>query len=231
MKILYAEDEPAMSEAVSEALRRAGYVVDTAFDGREADDMLSCGEYDAAILDVMMPGRDGLSVLERMRKRGDMCPCLLLTARDQIPDRISGLDAGADDYLSKPFAMGELLARVRAMLRRGNSSRSSYLPFGDLILDPGACQLRCGNKSVSLGAMEFRVAETLFDARGSFISADDILDRASTMESEAGIDTIRVYISGLRKKIRSIDSTATILSKRDVGYRLDKGNPDNGKTT
>ena len=151
MKLLLAEDEPAMAEAVTDILEYHRYQVDAVYDGKEALDYIHAGDYDGIIMDIMMPGMTGLQVLTQIRKEGYRTPVLLLTAKSQIEDRIEGLDAGADDYLPKPFAMGELLARIRAMLRRREEYRPDVREFGDLVLDSGSSELRCGDRKVTLG--------------------------------------------------------------------------------
>ena len=157
MKLLYAEDEPAMAEAVTDVLTFNKYQVDAVSDGEQALDYAQEGGYDGIILDVMMPKLSGLEVLRALRERGDRTPVLLLTAKTQVEDRIEGLDLGADDYLPKPFAMGELLARIRAMLRRREAFHPDILTFGDLSLNPAGSELSCGGHSVSLSRLEYRM--------------------------------------------------------------------------
>ena len=161
MKLLLAEDEPAMSEAVTDILEYHRYQVDAVYDGIEALDYIHAGNYDGLILDIMMPGMSGLEVLKKIRQEGVRTPVLLLTAKSEIEDRIEGLDAGADDYLPKPFAMGELLARVRAMLRRREEYQPDLRSFGDLSLDSGTAELRCGDKKIVLPKVEFQMMEVL----------------------------------------------------------------------
>ena len=159
MKLLLAEDEPAMSEAIVDILTFHRYQVDAVYDGIEALDYIHEGTYDGIILDIMMPGRTGLEVLSQIRREGNRTPVLLLTAKAEIEDRIQGLDAGADDYLPKPFAMGELIARVRAMLRRREAYQPDIRCFGDLTLNSGTSELCCGGKSVVLPKLEYQMMD------------------------------------------------------------------------
>ena len=172
MKLLLAEDEPAMSEAVTDILEYHRYQVDAVYDGIEALDYIHAGNYDGLILDIMMPGMSGLEVLKKIRQEGVRTPVLLLTAKSEIEDRIEGLDAGADDYLPKPFAMGELLARVRAMLRRREEYQPDLRSFGDLSLDSGTAELRCGDKKIVLPKVEFQMMEVLMLNHGIYLSSE-----------------------------------------------------------
>lgn len=220
MKLLLAEDEPAMSEAVTDILEYHRYQVDAVYDGAEALDYIRAGSYDGIILDIMMPGLSGLEVLRRIREEGCRTPVLLLTAKSEIEDRIRGLDAGADDYLPKPFAMGELLARIRAMLRRREEYQPDVRKFGDLMLDSGSSELRCGSKTVVLPKLEYRMMEVLMLNHGIYLSSEDLLEKVWGYDSDADIGAVWVYISYLRKRIASVGSQVKITAKRNIGYTL-----------
>ncbi len=221
MKLLYAEDEIAMSEAVTDILTYHNYIVDSVYDGREALEYILNDDYDGIILDVMMPRLSGLEVLTELRKMGISTPVLLLTAKSQIEDRIEGLDLGADDYLPKPFNMGELLARVRAMLRRKENFTPDILRFGDLTLNMQNNELSCNNKSVVLPKLEYRLMETFMLNKNILISTEDLFTKVWGFNSDTEIGVLWVYISYLRKKLISIGSCVEIRAKRNVGYCLE----------
>ncbi|MBQ9028864.1 MAG: response regulator transcription factor [Lachnospiraceae bacterium] len=220
MKLLLAEDEPAMSEAVTDILEYHRYQVDAVFDGKEALDYIHAGDYDGIVMDIMMPGLTGLEVLKQIRKEGNRTPVLLLTAKSQIEDRIEGLDAGADDYLPKPFAMGELLARIRAMLRRREEYQPDIRQFGDLVLDSGSSELRCGDRKVTLPKVEYQMMEVLMLNHGIYLSSEDLLEKVWGYDTDADIGAVWVYISYLRKRIAAVGSGVKITAKRNIGYTL-----------
>ena len=220
MHLLYAEDEPAMSEAVADILTFHKYTVDVAADGEEALSYARAGQYDGIILDVMMPKKDGFEVLKTLRREGNRTPVLLLTAKAEVEDRIEGLDLGADDYLPKPFVMGELLARVRAMLRRREDYRPDVMRFGDLSLDPSSCCLSSGGNSEVLPNLEYRLAETLMNNAGIYLSAEQLLTKVWGYDTDADINTVWVYISGFRKRLAALKSEVRLVSRRNVGYTL-----------
>lgn len=178
MKLLYAEDERSLSEAVVDILTYHKYIVDAVYNGVDAYNCAMSGDYDGIILDIMMPGHDGIEVLSSLRQNGCKTPILLLTAKTQIDDRIRGLDAGADDYLPKPFDMGELLARVRAMLRRREDYHPDLLRFGDLTLNIQSCTLSCKGTEFVLPKQEYRLMEQLMINRSIFLSSEDLLVKA-----------------------------------------------------
>lgn len=221
MKLLYAEDERPLSEAVVDILTYHNYLVDAVYNGEDAYDYALSGGYDGIILDIMMPKRDGIEVLSTLRKNGCKTPILLLTAKTQIDDRIRGLDAGADDYLPKPFDMGELLARVRAMLRRREEFHPDMLTFGDLSLNTQSGTLSCRDTEFALPKQEYRLMEQLMVNRGIFLSSEDLLTRAWGSNAEVDINSVWLYISYLRKRLTAIKSSAEIVSKRNIGYRLE----------
>lgn len=223
MKLLYAEDEPAMAEAVTDVLTYHNYLVDRVADGEEALDYARSETYDGIILDVMMPRLDGLAVLDQLRREGCRTPVLLLTAKGEVEDRIRGLDLGADDYLPKPFAMGELLARVRAMLRRRQEFAPEVLTCGDVTLNLGSFQLACGDKSAVLPKMEYRLMETLMRNQGLYLSSEDLLVKVWGYNAQAEIGTVWVYISYLRKRLAALGSRVTVKARRGVGYTLEAG--------
>ena len=221
MKLLYAEDETAMSEAVTDILEYHHYTVDAVYDGRDALDYARAEHYDGIILDVMMPKMDGFTVLKTLREEGNTTPVLLLTAKAEVEDRIAGLDLGADDYLPKPFATGELLARVRAMLRRREEFTPDVLTCGDLSLNTANWELRCGENSVLLPNLEFRLMELLMSNRGICLSTEDMLVKVWGYDTDADIGIVWVYLSYLRKKLASLGSAVQIRVRRGVGYTLE----------
>lgn len=223
MRILLADDETEIARALKTMLERSQYTVDVAYDGREALDFLESTSYDAAVLDVMMPQVDGLTVLRRMRAAGNTTPTLLLTAKSEIDDRVAGLDAGADGYLSKPFSSQEFLARVRALLRRRPAYVAQVLQFGDLTLDTGSCVLTCGEQSVRLSGKELQMMELLLRNTGVILSAQTFLERVWGFGSEAEINVVWVNITYLRKRLSSLGSSVSIRSVRGVGYTLEEG--------
>ena len=226
MKLLLAEDETALNEAVTDILVYHKYLVDSVFDGADALDYARLGDYDGIILDIMMPKKDGLEVLSALRREGIKTPVLLLTAKSEIEDRIAGLDAGADDYLPKPFAMGELLARIRAMLRRREDFTPDVLTFGDLTLNRGTYELGTNGQTQTLPKIEFRMMEIFMLNKGIFISGDDLLAKVWGYDSDAEIGTVWVYISYLRKRLAALGSKVEISAKRNVGYTLTEANDD-----
>ena len=223
MKLLFAEDDRDLCRAVEALLRHAGYTVDVVNNGRDALDYALGGDYDGLILDWMMPELDGVAALTRLRGRGVSTPCLMLTARDAVEDRVAGLDAGADDYLPKPFATSELLARVRAMLRR----RADYAPdvarFGDIELDRAVMELRCGGRSVKLTNKAFQLMELLMDRPGTIHSVDNIMEHIWGWDSDAEASVVWVHISQLRKRLSELGSRVEIKATRGVGYSLSDG--------
>lgn len=222
MKLLYAEDERSLSEAVADILIYHKYIVDAVYNGQDAFDYALSGDYDGIILDIMMPKMDGIEVLSALRKSGCKTPILLLTAKTQVDDRIRGLDAGADDYLPKPFDMGELLARVRAMLRRREDFHPDLLSFGDLTLNIQSGTLSCGNTDFVLPKQEYRLMEQLMINHKIFLSTEELLTRAWGYNAETDINSVWLYISYLRKRLMAMGSTVEIVSKRNIGYRLEK---------
>ena len=221
MRLLYAEDERPLSEAVVDILTYHKYVVDAVYNGEDAYDYAMTGDYDGIILDLMMPKRDGLDVLMALRNNGCRTPILLLTAKTQIDDRIRGLDAGADDYLPKPFDMGELLARIRAMLRRREEFHPDLISFGDLTLNIQSGTLSCKGIEFVLPKQEYRLMEQLMVNYKIFLSTEDLLVKAWGYDAETDINSVWLYISYLRKRLSAMNSKVEIVSKRKIGYRLE----------
>lgn len=222
MKLLYAEDEQAMSEAVTDILIYHKYIVDAVYDGKDALDYALADSYDGIILDIMMPGMDGIEVLRELRKKGCRTPILLLTAKSQVEDKIEGLDAGADDYLAKPFEMGELLARIRAMLRRREEFTPDILTCGDLSLNMQSSQLSCKDRSFTLPRLEYRLMEQLMLNQGIYLSSEDLMAKVWGYDSDAEIGAVWVYISYLRKRLSALGANAEIKVKRGTGYTLEE---------
>ncbi len=221
MRLLIAEDELDLAEALTVFFEKNQFSVDTVHDGFAAYDYASAGECDAIVLDVMMPKMDGVQVLQRLREEGVRTPVMMLTAKSGKDDRITGFNAGADDYLPKPFEPDELICRVRAMLRRGGTYQPTVLAFGDVTLDPGSGVLTCCGQSVRLSGREFQVMELFLRSPQVVLSADRIMERVWGWDSEAEINVVWVHISNLRKKLRSIGSHVTIRASRGLGYLLE----------
>ncbi|MBO6115115.1 MAG: response regulator transcription factor [Lachnospiraceae bacterium] len=222
MKLLLAEDEIDMSEALVDILTFHKYIVDAVYDGQDALDYARLGNYDGIILDIMMPKKDGLTVLKELRSAGSQVPVLMLTAKSEIEDKVAGLDLGADDYLAKPFAMDELLARLRAMLRRREKTISSELTCGNVSLNQQTFELKTQNGSIILPKLEFQVMEMFMLNQEMYISADNILEKVWGYDTDAEISTVWVYISYLRKKLAQLKADIEIQAKRNIGYRLEK---------
>ena len=221
MKLLYAEDEISMSEAVVDILTYHKYNVDAVYDGADALAYAETEQYDGIILDIMMPKLSGLEVLEQLRKKGNNTPILLLTAKVEIEDRIQGLDMGADDYLPKPFAMGELLARVRAMLRRKENFTPNILKVGNLSLNMQSYELSCNRQSFVLPKLEYQLIELLMLNKGIYLSTEDLLTKVWGYDTDAEIGTVWVYISYLRKRLTALSANVVIRAKRKLGYTLE----------
>lgn len=206
MKLLYAEDEISMSEAVVDILTYHKYSVDAVYDGADALAYAEAEQYDGIILDIMMPKMSGLDVLEQLRRKGNNTPILLLTAKVEIEDRIQGLDMGADDYLPKPFAMGELLARVRAMLRRKETFTPDILKVGNLSLNMQSCELSCNGQSFVLPKLEYQLIELLMLNKGIYLSTENLLTKVWGYDTDAELGTVWVYISYLRKRLTALSA-------------------------
>lgn len=221
MKLLYAEDEKSMSEAVVDILTYHKYIVDAVYDGEEALDYALAERYDGIILDIMMPKKDGYEVLKTLRQNGINTPVLLLTAKSEVEDRIMGLDMGADDYLPKPFAMGELLARVRAMLRRKETFTPNILKCGNISLNMQSYELSNGKQAFVLPKLEYQLMELFMLNQGIYLSSEDLLVKVWGYDTNAELGTVWVYISYLRKRLTALDANVVISAKRNVGYTLE----------
>ena len=221
MNILIVEDETALAEAVEHILRKAGHSADRVADGQSALDYIRVGTYDLILLDIMLPKLDGLSVLRQMRSEGVQTPVLMLTARTTGPDKVAGLNAGADDYLTKPFDPEELLARVGAMTRRKGAMVLNEISFQDLTLDLNTVTLRRGERDVQLSPKEFALARLMLSEPNMTYSKDLLISRAWGLDSEATDHNVEAYISFLRKKLRYLGSEVTIKNLQKIGYRLE----------
>ena len=220
MRLLLAEDEKMLSEAIVAMLAHNNYSVDAVYDGQDALDYLLTGDYDAAILDIMMPKMDGISVLKEARAAGIATPILMLTAKAQLEDKVEGLDSGADDYLTKPFAAPELIARVRAITRRQPTLTDTNLQFNDMSLARANLILAGPSGEVRLANKEFQIMEMLMVNPGQVISTERFMEKVWGYDSEAEINVVWVNISGLRKKIAEIGAHVQIKAARGVGYML-----------
>lgn len=222
MKLLFAEDDPDVSRSVTALLTRSHYSVDPVYNGNDALTYLTDGDYDACIMDIMMPGMNGDEVVRKARAAGSQVPVIMLTAMGEVEDRINGLDAGADDYLAKPFDGGELLARIRALLRRHESYSPDVVTYGDLTLNRSTFALSCHEKNVSLSNKAFQMMEMLMLSPGRIISVDEFMQHIWGWDSESEINVVWVNISTLRKQLSSMDSKTAIKVVRGAGYRLEK---------
>lgn len=222
MKLLIAEDELDLAEALTVFFEKNHFTVDAVHNGLDAYEYAVTGEYDAVILDVMMLKMDGIQVLERLRAEGVKTPIMMLTAKGQKSDRITGFNAGADDYLPKPFDPDELLSRVRAILRRSEAYQPTVLAYGDLTLNPGSGVLDCGGKSLRLSGREFQIMELFMRAPRQVFSAERIMEKVWGWDNEAEINVVWVNISNLRKKLRSIGSRVSLRANRGLGYALEE---------
>lgn len=222
MKLLLAEDEMRMASALTELLKMENYDVDHVSDGSSALAALESDIYDAAIIDVMMPGMNGFDVVYAARNRGIKTPVLMLTAKSTVDDKVTGLDCGADDYLTKPFQTKELLARIRALCRRNIRSQDGRLSFGDLILDPAAASLSCTTtgQNVRLGEKELRIMEYMIANQGQILSREQLAVKIWGFESDAEYNNVEVYMSFTRKKLLFIGSRTEIKAIRGIGYEL-----------
>lgn len=222
MRLLLAEDEQDLSKALCAILKHNNYSVDAVYNGQDALDYGLCENYDGIILDIMMPKKNGIEVLTELRKSGVDTPVLILTAKSEVDDKILGLDSGADDYLTKPFAMGELLARIRALTRRKADFTPNLLTSGNLSLNRESFELSVDEESIRLGNKEFQMMEMLMSNPGRLISTEQFMERIWGYETEAEINVVWVYISYLRKKLSSLKANLEIKAVRGVGYTLEE---------
>ncbi len=221
MRLLFAEDEKSLSKAVTAILIKNNYSVDAVYDGQEALDYLETENYDGVILDVMMPKLDGFSVLKKMRAAGNKTPVLMLTAKSEIEDRVLGLDSGANDYLTKPFATPELLARIRAMTRTMTAQTDTRLHVGNITLDSASYELSGPSGNFKLANKEYQMLEMLMRNPKKLISAESFMDRIWGYDSESELNVVWVYISYLRKKLSAVGADVVLKAQRGVGYYLE----------
>lgn len=221
MKILFAEDEKSLSRAVSMILEKNHYVVDPVYNGQDALDYLETGDYDAAILDIMMPKMDGITVLKKIRAEGIRIPIIMLTAKSEIDDKVLGLDSGANDYLTKPFDTKELLARLRAM-KRPSDTADSKLVFGNLSLDRRTFELSTGSETIRLAGKEYQMMEMLLSGKGQLVSTERFLEHIWGYETDVELNVVWVYISYLRKKLEKLNANVKIRASRNQGYYLEE---------
>lgn len=221
MRLLLAEDEKELSNALVAVLKHNNYSVDAVYNGQDALDYLEEGNYDGAILDIMMPKMDGITVLKKIRAQGNAIPIILLTAKSEIDDRVEGLDSGADDYLTKPFAMKELLARIRSMTRRQSDTTDTVLSFENIALDRATFQLSCKGQSIRLSNKEYQMLEMLMTNPGQIISTEQFMDKIWGFDSEAELNVVWVNISYLRKKLASLSASVQIKATRGLGYSIE----------
>ena len=222
MRLLFVEDDRSLCRAEKTILEKAGYSVDFVHNGEEALDYALEGDYDGIILDWMIPAPDGVEVLRRLREKGLAVPCLLLTARDAVEDRVAGLDAGADDYLPKPFASSELLARIRAMLRRKTDYRPDLLRFGDLALDRQEMALSRNGQTVKLSNKSFQLMEMLMEQPGRVFEINRMIERVWGWDSDSDMNVVWVTLSNLRKTLKELGSAVSVKATRGVGYSLEE---------
>lgn len=220
MRILVAEDENELLEILVKRLKEEGYGVDGCGNGNDASYYLESTSYDLAILDIMMPGKDGLSVLKELRTAKNDLPVLLLTARDAVEDRVKGLDTGADDYLTKPFAFDELLARIRMLLRRRSADKSDVLAAGDLTMELSSHLVKRAGREIALSAREFSILEVLLRNKGAVLSRSQLESHVWDYDFEGGSNIVDVYVRYLRKKIDDGFETKLIQTVRGVGYTI-----------
>lgn len=221
MRILIAEDDPRLLKSLVRIFEMNNYSADGVDNGDDAFDYAVTDEYDGLVLDVMMPGMDGVTLLGRLRERGITTPALFLTARTEVEQRIEGLDAGADDYLPKPFATGELLARVRAMLRRKDNFTPDLLSFEGLTLNRSTYEIACGDRIRALSGREFQVTEMLMQNIGVVLTADRLITRIWGWDTDVDTSVVYVHVSNIRKKLEQIGSRVTVRFLRSAGYVLE----------
>ena len=223
MRILFADDDRELCRAARTLLEHEGYAVETVYNGSDALEMAETGSFDGIILDWMMPEMSGISVLGELRRNGITTPCLMLTARTEVEDRVAGLDTGADDYLSKPFNTIELLARLRAIIRRHEVYAPETVCFGDLTLNKGTMDLHCREASVRLGNKAFRLMEMLMENPHRVFTIDQVINRVWGWDNETELNLLWVTVSQLRKKLTELGTSVVINAVRGVGYSLEEG--------
>ncbi|MCR5666570.1 MAG: response regulator transcription factor [Eubacterium sp.] len=229
MKILLVEDESRMAKAVTQLLKEEGYEVDCFGDGIAGSEALLSGIYDGAVIDVMLPGKDGFSIVREARRKGILTPLMLLTAKSDVSDKVIGLDSGADDYMTKPFQVEELLARVRALCRRGLRAANGMMTVGDLMLNVSTGILSCttSGQEIRLGEKEFHILQCFMSNPGRIISKEQLALKVWGYENEAEYNNVEVYMSFTRKKMKFLKTNTSIKTVRGMGYMLEGGTNGN----
>lgn len=222
MRLLVAEDDPKLLKSLKHIFERNQYIVDAVSNGIEAFDYAATAEYDGLILDIMMPGMDGVEVLKKIRKQGISTPALFLTAKTEIYQRVEGLDAGADDYLPKPFSTMELLARVRAMLRRKDNYIPDLLNIGGLVLNRSTCELNCGDSTQILSGREFQILEMLMQRPNFVVTSDELMSHVWGWDGKVDSSVLWVHISNIRKKLGALGAPVEIRFIKGAGYILEE---------
>lgn len=221
MRILLIEDETALAEALTEILKQNGYLADAVLNGLEGLEYIRTGIYDLVLLDIMLPGMDGLSILKTVRREKIFTPVILLTAKSELSDIITGLDAGSDDYLPKPFSTSELLARIRAISRRGCQYSEDSLDYEDLSLHKNSMELSCGSNAIRLGLKEYQLMELFLHNPRQVLPKDLIISRIWGPDTDADYNNVEVYISFLRQKLQTLETKVRLKTNRGVGYSLE----------
>lgn len=222
MKILVVEDEVRLADTIKNVLEKEKYLVDVVYNGQDAYDYITADTYDAVVLDVMLPKLSGVQVIKLLRQENNATPILLLTAKDQLEDKVTGLDSGADDYLTKPFETPELLARIRSISRRKGEVINDDITFKDITLSQKTQVVSCGAKSVRLGPKEYEILRLLLVNQNQILPKEDLISRVWGFDSDAEDNNVEVYISFLRKKLKYLSSQVTIGTARKVGYFLEE---------
>jgi len=222
MRVLVIEDEKRLAETIADVIESAGDGVDIQTNGKDGYLDATSGMYDAIVLDVMLPGMDGFSILEKLRAENIMTPVLMLTARTELTDRVNGLNLGADYYLTKPFENEELLAALHAIMRRKKEVITDKITFGDLTLDTASCELSCGKKSLKLNAKEFDIMRYLMLSGTAILSKETLIIKVWGYDSDAGDNNVEAYISFLRRKLTALKSRVSIRVARKIGYHLEE---------
>lgn len=222
MRILLVEDEEGLSQALTEIFKKNRFTVDAVLNGREGLKYAMTGNYDVIVLDIMLPEIDGITILKTLRKNHNNVPVILLTAKDEISDKIAGLDAGADDYLTKPFSTDELLARVRALSRRKGDLKDDSVTFGDLTLSKKNCELQAaGGEAIKLSLKEYQILDLLFENPHQVITKEQLIEKIWGGDSNAEYNNVEVYISFIRKKLENLKVKVRIRTARGIGYSLE----------
>lgn len=225
MRILLVEDEVRLSQALVEIFQKNRYGIDAVYTGPEGLKYAQSGNYDAIILDIMLPGQDGISILKTLREDRNQTPVMLLTAKDEVHDKVKGLDCGADDYLTKPFSTDELLARIRALTRRKGEIKEDVVTLGDLTLNKNNCELQNDRGgSIKLSLKEFQITDMLFENPRQIIKKERIIEKIWGGDSDAEYNNVEVYISFIRKKLEQLNVATQIRTSRGIGYSLEYGN-------